>query len=138
MGSGITLQLIPENYGIGGNTVRVFTGSALVLALSSELWSSARWSCEEGRGGGDIDIPDTLCNMIEKMTGITPDMDSTLDEVGLASVDVPIIIGMLNSAFSTKSNPLSITSADLVEAKTIEDMCVVVEGARARMEQDGI
>ena len=56
------------------------------------------------------------------MTGIEPEMDSTLDEVGLASVGIPIIVGMLNSAFSTKNNPISVTAADLVEAKTIEDI----------------
>lgn len=69
-----------------------------------------------------LDVGETLCGLIEKMTGIEPEMDSTLDEVGLASVGIPVIVGMLNSAFSTKKNPLSISSADLVEAKTIEDI----------------
>ena len=69
-----------------------------------------------------LDIGQTLCDLIEKMTGIEPEMDSTLDEVGLASVGIPVIVGMLNSAFSTKNNPISVTAADLVEAKTIEDI----------------
>jgi hypothetical protein len=56
------------------------------------------------------------------MTGIEPEMDSTLDEIGLASVGIPVIVGMINSACSTKKNPLSITSADLVGCKTIGDM----------------
>merc|ERR1712127_96610 len=86
----------------------------------------------------DIEIGPTLCGLIEKMTGIEPEMDPTLDEVGLASVGIPVIVGMLNSAFSTKKNPLSTSSADLVEAQTIEDIAVVVEGARARMQQDGV
>ena len=85
-----------------------------------------------------LDVAATLCNLIEKMTGIEPEMDSTLDEVGLASVGIPVIVGMLNSTFSTKKNPLSISSADLVEAETIEDIAVVVEAARARMEHDGV
>lgn len=84
------------------------------------------------------DIGKALCGFIENMTGIEPEMDSTLDEVGLASVGIPVIVGMLNSQFSTKKNPLSISSADLVDANTIEDIVVVVEGARARMEQDGV
>lgn len=86
----------------------------------------------------EIDIAETLCGLIEKMTGIEPEMDSTLDEVGLASVGIPVIVGMLNSAFSTKKNPLSISSADLVEAKTIADIIEVVENARARMYHDGV
>lgn len=86
----------------------------------------------------DIDIGETLCGLIEKMTGIEPEMDSTLDEVGLASVGIPVIVGMLNSAFSTKKNPLSVSSADLVDTKTIEDIVAVVEAARARMEHDGV
>jgi hypothetical protein len=36
------------------------------------------------------------------MTGIEPEMDSTLDEIGLASVGIPVIVGMINSACSTK------------------------------------
>ena len=86
----------------------------------------------------DIDVTQTLSKVIEKMTGIEPDIDSTLEEVGLASVGIPVIVGMLNSTFSTKKNPLSITNADLVEAKTIEDMVSFVETAIARMKQDGV
>ena len=69
-----------------------------------------------------VDVAETLCGLIEKMTGIEPEMDYTLDEVGLASVGIPVIVGMLNSAFSTKKNPISLTSPDLVEAKTIADI----------------
>jgi len=94
--------------------------------------------CFKGEEEEEVDVGKTLCNLIEKMTGIEPEMDSTLDEVGLASVGIPVIVGMLNSAFSTKKNPLSIGSSDLVEAKTIEDIAVVVEGHRARMLQDGV
>jgi len=86
----------------------------------------------------EIDIGVTLCGLIEKMTGIEPEMDSTLDEVGLASVGIPVIVGMLNSAFSTKKYPLSISSSDLLDAKTIGDIAMIVEGARARSEQDGV
>jgi hypothetical protein len=56
------------------------------------------------------------------MTGIEPEMDSTLNEIGLASVGIPVIVGMLNSNFSTRKNPFSITSADLVGCRTIADI----------------
>jgi len=86
----------------------------------------------------DVDIADAVCKAVEKMTGIEPDLDSTLDEVGLASVGLPVIVGMLNSTFGTKKTPMSITAAELVETETIEDMVAVVEGAFARMKQDGV
>ncbi len=68
------------------------------------------------------DVAKRICSVIEKMTGIEPEMDSTMDEIGLASVGIPVIVGMINSAFSTKANPLSITSADVVACKTIGDV----------------
>jgi len=100
--------------------------------ISDKIWG------DSAEDDADIDIPAMLCGLIEKMTGIEPEMDSTLDEVGLASVGIPVIVGMLNSTFSTKKNPLSISAADLVEAETIEDIAVVVETASARMQQDGV
>ena len=43
-----------------------------------------------------LDVAATMCTpLIEKMTGIEPEMDSTLDEVGLASVGIPVIVGDL-------------------------------------------
>ena len=81
----------------------------------------------------EIDVGETLCLLIEKMISIEPKM-ATLDEVALASVGIPVIVGMLDSAFSTKRNPLSISSSELVETMTIENICVVVERARARVE----
>jgi len=86
----------------------------------------------------NIDISVVLLGLIEKMTGIEPELDSTLDEVGLASVGIPVIVGMLNSTFSTKKFPISISGADLVEAESIEDIVLVVETARARGQQDGV
>ena len=68
------------------------------------------------------DVAKRMCMVIEKMTGIEPEMDSTMDEIGLASVGIPVIVGMINAAFTTKENPISITSADVVACKTIGDV----------------
>ena len=65
-------------------------------------------------------------------------MDITLDEVGLASVGIPVIVGMVNEAFSTKKEPLAVTQQDLVGAKTIGEIIAVVENARDRMHHDGV
>merc|ERR1712127_3679 len=93
---------------------------------------------EDEEDDEDIDIGQSLHRQIERMTGIEPEMDSTLDEVGLASVGIPVIVGMLNSSFSTRRTPLSVTSADLVHAKSVKDIVTVVEAARERMQQDGV
>jgi hypothetical protein len=59
------------------------------------------------------------------MTGIEPEEDSTLDEVGLASVGIPVLVARLNSSLSTKNlstRRLSITSVDLMQSKSIKDI----------------
>lgn len=86
----------------------------------------------------DVDIKAALCGIIEKMTGIEPDLDSTLDECGLASVGVPVIVNLLNENFSKKNKPLGITAQDVVNARTIADMVKIVEASRDRMEHDGV
>ena len=86
----------------------------------------------------EVDIRQTLFNIIERMTGIEPEMDSTLDEVGLASVGITVIVGMLNDAFSRKNEPCDVTHQDLMGAKTMGDIIAVVENAKARMHHDGV
>lgn len=86
----------------------------------------------------DANIESALCGIIEKITGIEPDLDSTLEECGLASVGVPIIVTLLNDNFSKKKQPLGLTAQDVVNARTIADMVQVVEAARDRMEHDGV
>jgi hypothetical protein len=72
-----------------------------------------------------------MLSIIENMTGIMPEEDSTLDEVGLASVGIPVLVARINSSLSTKNlstRSLSITAVDLMRCKTIEDIgeCVCV------------
>ena len=72
------------------------------------------------------------------MTGIEPDMDSTLEECGLASVGIPVLVGLLNKTFSDKDQVLGLTASDVVEAKTIGDMVAVVEAAKGLAEDQGV
>lgn len=82
-----------------------------------------------------LPVTKTLYELIENMTGIEPEVDSTLDEVGLASVGIPVIVGMLNTAFSNKSSPISITTLDLAQTRTMADIVAVIEKARARIDE---
>lgn len=90
-------------------------------------------------GDEEINTRLTIFGIIENVTGIEPELDSTLDEVGLASVGIPVIVGMVNRAFNTKQQePLAVTQQDLVGAKTIGEIIAVVDNARDRMHHDGV
>lgn len=86
----------------------------------------------------DIDSGEVLLSIVEGMTGITPELDWTLDECGLASIGMPVLVGLLNKNFSTKAKALSITPTDLVSARTILDMVKVVEDAKALAADQGV
>lgn len=86
----------------------------------------------------DENTAELLAEIIEGMTGIEPLMDYSLEECGLASVGVPILVNLLNKNFSTKQRRLNITTSDLVEAKTVGDMVEVVDTVKARADDQGI
>jgi len=109
------------------------------MPFMSELYARARVFVKgEDDEEEDEDIVEVLCNIIEKMTGIEPESDSTLEECGLASVGIPIMVALLNKTFSTKGKVLGITATDLVGAKTISDMAEKVEAAKALAEDQGV
>jgi len=86
----------------------------------------------------DEDTATLLAELIEGMTGIEPLMEYTLEECGLASIGVPILVNLLNKNFSTKQRRLNITASDLVEAKTVGDMVEVVDAVKARADDQGV
>merc|ERR1712086_305984 len=92
------------------------------MPFMSELYALAKVFVKGEDDEEDEDIVEVLCNIIEKMTGIEPESDSTLEECGLASVGIPVMVALLNKTFSTKGKVLGITATDLVGAKTISDM----------------
>ena len=126
----------------------------LVVAFSRFLdhsllpWMNVAWArakeliLRDGGNGEDEDdeedIGEVLCKIIEKMTGIEPEHDSTLEECGLASVGIPVLVSLLNKAFSKKDKPLGITAAHLIGAKTIADMVEQVEAVRDLAEDQGV
>ena len=86
----------------------------------------------------DENTAELLAEIIEGMTGIEPLMDYSLEECGLASVGVPILVNLLNRNFSTKQRRLNIAVSDLVEAKTVGDMVKVVDAVKARADDQGV
>jgi hypothetical protein len=86
----------------------------------------------------DEDTAEALFGIIEGMTGIEPRMDWTLEECGLASIGVPVLVGLLNNNFSKKAKALTISASDLVEAKTIGDIVEVVDVAKELAAAKGV
>ena len=92
----------------------------------------------EAEGSDDEDTARLLTELIEGMTGIEPLIENTLEECGLASIGVPVLVNLLNKNFSNKERRLNITASDLVEAKTIGDMVKVVDAVKALADDQGV
>ena len=85
-----------------------------------------------------MDTSKMLLTIVEGMTGIEPELDYSLDECGLASIGVPVLVALLNKNFSTKSKDLEITANDLISAKTILDMVKAIDECKARANDQGV
>ena len=98
----------------------------------------AYWNKGGGDDDEDVDTSKVLFDIIEGMTGIEPMLDNTLEECGLASMGVPVLVGVLNNTFSKKNKAVVITASDLVSAKTIADIVEVVDQAKDLADADGV
>jgi acyl-CoA synthetase (AMP-forming)/AMP-acid ligase II/peptidoglycan/LPS O-acetylase OafA/YrhL len=92
----------------------------------------------EAEGDEEVDTVKVLCGIIESMTGIEPLADWTLEECGLASIGVPVLVGLLNKAFSKKDKPLVVSARDLITAETIGDMAAVVDDLKKLADAQGV
>ena len=84
------------------------------------------------------DIEQMLRDVIQGMTGIEIELDWTLEECGLASVGIPVLVGLLNKNFSRKLRAFTITVTDFVDVDTIHDLVDVIEGAKEVADYKGI
>jgi len=84
------------------------------------------------------DTSQIVCDIIQGMTGIEIELDWTLEECGLASVGLPVLVGLLNKNFSRKSKALTITVADLIDVETVHDMVDVIDAAKDLADNQGI
>jgi hypothetical protein len=84
------------------------------------------------------DTGEVLLHIIEGVTGIEPKLDWSLEECGLASIGVPVLVGMLNKAFSTKNRKVSVAAADFVQAETIGNMVEIIDAAKDLADAHGV
>jgi hypothetical protein len=92
----------------------------------------------DAEGDEEIDTEKVICDIIKSMTGIEPQTDSTLEECGLASIDVPTLVGLLNKAFSEKGKAVLVSARELVTAETIADIAAVVDDAKRLADAPGV
>jgi len=109
-----------------------------VEPLIGELLSEIKALFITPQEDDDEDTGEALCGVIEGMTGIEPMMDYTLEECGLASIGVPVLVGLLNKKFSTKKLEVNISASNLVTAKTIGDMVELIEAAKNLADDQGV
>ena len=86
----------------------------------------------------EIDAEQTLIDAIEDMSGFAPELDWTLDQCGLSSLGLPQLATRLNNIISTKNNPVSITPAQLSDARTVSDIANALKNAITQAKMDGI
>ena len=91
-----------------------------------------------GDSDEDVEVKEALLEAIEDMTGFAPELEWSLDQCGLSSVGLPLLAARLSKAFSTKTTPLSITTAALSKARTVQDLVGVVENVRSKSDEEGI
>ena len=91
-----------------------------------------------GAGEEGIAVEDALIEALEDMTGFAPQLDWTLDQCGLSSVGLPQLASRLKNAFSSKTNPVSISAAQLSAARTVGDIVDVIKAGIEQANADGI
>jgi acyl-CoA synthetase (AMP-forming)/AMP-acid ligase II/peptidoglycan/LPS O-acetylase OafA/YrhL len=84
------------------------------------------------------DTGEVLLHIIEGMTGIEPELDSSLEDCGLASIGAPVLVALLNKAFSTKARKVTVAASDFVQAETIAEMVEIVDAAKDLADADGV
>ena len=96
------------------------------------------WNMRSKGIKSDLSTTEIVHSVVERLTGIEPELGSTLDDLGIASIGIPRLVEMLNGDFSRRGIPLSITAIDLIEANSIADIITTIENAAARFEEDGV
>lgn len=75
--------------------------------------------------------------VIKLLTGIEPDMNNTVNECGLASVGMPVVVSLLNKHLKLEEENYSVDVIEMVQARTVRDMIDVMKAAKDRSEQTG-
>ena len=94
----------------------------------SETWNRLR-SCGSSDDGAERPTVDVVIELIENMTGIEAQPSWELEECGLASIGMPMLVGLLNKQFSKHGHDCHMSVVDLMGADTIQEIAAVVDVA---------
>jgi len=115
--------------------------SALMNATAQPIMNAAMAWLKRiifGESDPKVSVEEALLDAVEDMTGFEPELDWTLDQCGLSSVGLPILAARLKKAFSTKTSPLNITTAALSQARTVQDLVIVIQEIQALSSAGGV
>lgn len=80
--------------------------------------------------GEKFNMKNTLLDAIEDMTGLTPELDWTLDQCGLSSVGLPQLARRLQIALSKKNIQMAVSAGALSSARTVGDILELLQDAQ--------
>lgn len=103
-----------------------------------EAWNAAsfyvmRWFTFDSKTDDPnkrCDTLETVCEIVAQLAGTDVEPDYTLEQCGLASVGLPVLIRMLTNALPG----LTITAADFVSASTLRELSLNIEARLAHNE----
>jgi len=98
-----------------------------------------------GTGGHDLVDNDKISSssklmlsVVRIMTGVEATMSSTLEECGLGSIGMPIVVSTLNKILSKEHEDVAVDVSGMIQAKSIAEMVAVIDIAKARASDSGI
>ena len=80
--------------------------------------------------GEKFNMKNTLLDAIEDMTGLTPELDWTLDHCGLSSIGLPQLARRLQIALSKKNTQMAVSAGALSSARTVGDILELLQDAQ--------
>lgn len=117
-------------------TLTVFASKFLTDTVNPVLvgvWNSAARHLTRLGASSDskhVDTLETVCDVIFQLTGTEVQPENTLEQCGLASVGLPVLIKMLTSAIPG----LTMTAADFVSAQTLKELADNIDARIAHNE----
>jgi len=98
-----------------------------------------------GTGGHDLADNDNISSsgklmlsVVMTMTGVEATMSSTLEECGLGSIGMPIVVSTLNKILAKEHKDVAVNVSDMIQAKSVAEMVAVIDIAKARASDSGI
>jgi hypothetical protein len=92
-----------------------------------------------GQAAIKLTTVEVVLELIEEMTGISEaEADWALEECGLASIGLPVLVGLLNKRFSIPKRNLHIAVVDMAGVDTIASIAKVVDDAIDVAEHHGV